>query len=353
MRHEDQRPFNLGKGLVFISRSCRAFRRPARLAACDVDPDDLRPTDRFGAERLGEHRAERLGEEPVGVFLRLPEGDEPEPAVVGSSDIAPSRRGGASPSSARTLSNCSIDPNGGMATVIHCMAVLLDVSRPGGRRRNATNPERYRHPWNHSSRYSSPRAHAPRGDLASRGEPQLGEDVPHVVSAVRSEMTSRSAICRLVRPSATSRATSASRELSTAGFRRFRYATSAAVRWRYAVMPRARARRSASRAADSARSRCRPLRRRPPGGRRRPCPYGKVVKALDVAAELIVPGLRNEPAWPTLRAHQLLLATHGTDPVAQLAAAAGRRELNSAEDRAAVLDWRLDRADREEGGRRL
>jgi len=74
---------------------------------------------------------------------------------------------------------------------------------------------------------------------------------------------------------------------------------------------------------------------------------------LDVAAELIVPGLRNEPAWPTLRAHQLLLATHGTDPVAQLAAAAGRRELNSAEDRAAVLDWRLDRADREEGGRRL
>src|SRR5215204_3248924 len=102
--------------------------RLADVAACDVDPDDLRPTDRFGAERLGEHRAERLGEEPVGVFLRLPEGDEPEPAVVGSSDIAPSTRGGASPSSARTLSNCSIDPNGGMATVIHCMAVLLDVS---------------------------------------------------------------------------------------------------------------------------------------------------------------------------------------------------------------------------------
>ena len=68
----------------------------------------------------------------------------------------------------------------------------------------------------------------------------------------------------------------------------------------------------------------------------------EVVEALDVAAEQIVPGLIDEPAWPTLRAHLLLLAAHGTDPVAQLAAVAGRRELNSADDRAAVLDWRLD-----------
>ena len=68
----------------------------------------------------------------------------------------------------------------------------------------------------------------------------------------------------------------------------------------------------------------------------------EVVEALDVAAEQIVPGLIDEPAWPTLRAHLLLLAAHGTDPVAQLAAAAGSRELNSADDRAAVLDWRLD-----------
>ena len=49
-----------------------------------------------------------------------------------------------------------------------------------------------------------------------------------------------------------------------------------------------------------------------------------------------------EPAWPTLRAHLLLLAAHGTDPVAQLAAVAGSREVDSADDRAAVLDWRLD-----------
>ena len=68
----------------------------------------------------------------------------------------------------------------------------------------------------------------------------------------------------------------------------------------------------------------------------------EVVEALDVAAEQMVPGLIDEPAWPTLRAHLLLLAAHGTDPVAQLAAVAGSRELNSADDRAAVLDWRLD-----------
>ena len=68
----------------------------------------------------------------------------------------------------------------------------------------------------------------------------------------------------------------------------------------------------------------------------------EVVEALDVAAEQIMPGLIDEPAWPTLRAHLLLLAAHGTDPAAQLATAAGSRELDSADDRAAVLDWRLD-----------
>jgi DNA primase catalytic core len=68
----------------------------------------------------------------------------------------------------------------------------------------------------------------------------------------------------------------------------------------------------------------------------------EVVATLDVAAEQIMPGLTDEPAWPTLRAHLLLLAAHGTDPVAQLAAAADRGELDSADDRAAVLDWRLD-----------
>jgi hypothetical protein len=69
---------------------------------------------------------------------------------------------------------------------------------------------------------------------------------------------------------------------------------------------------------------------------------GEVVEALELAAEQIVPGLNGEPAWPTLRAHLLLLAAHGADPAAQLAADASGRELDSADDRAAVVDWRLD-----------
>jgi hypothetical protein len=68
----------------------------------------------------------------------------------------------------------------------------------------------------------------------------------------------------------------------------------------------------------------------------------ELVEALEVGAEQIVPGLTGEPAWPTLRAHLLLLAAHGADPATQLAATAGSHELNSADDRAAVVDWRLD-----------
>lgn len=45
----------------------------------------------------------------------------------------------------------------------------------------------------------------------------------------------------------------------------------------------------------------------------------EVVGALEVAAEQIVLGITGEPAWPTLRA-----------------------ELSSPEDRAAVVNWRLD-----------
>ena len=75
----------------------------------------------------------------------------------------------------------------------------------------------------------------------------------------------------------------------------------------------------------------------------------ELVDALNAAAEQIMPGLTDEPAWPTLRAHLLLLAAHGTDPVAQLAAAAGSREVDSADDRAAVADsdptaWVMQRA---------
>ncbi|MQW77312.1 relaxase domain-containing protein [Nocardioides sp. dk4132] len=67
-----------------------------------------------------------------------------------------------------------------------------------------------------------------------------------------------------------------------------------------------------------------------------------VVDALDIAVESLAPGLSDEAAWPTLRAHLLLLGAAGENPVEALRAAASDRELESARDRAAVLDWRLD-----------
>lgn len=67
-----------------------------------------------------------------------------------------------------------------------------------------------------------------------------------------------------------------------------------------------------------------------------------VMDALDTTADQLVPGLSHEAAWPALRAHLLLIGAHGEDPVDALRAAAGARELDSAVDRAAVLDWRLD-----------
>lgn len=67
-----------------------------------------------------------------------------------------------------------------------------------------------------------------------------------------------------------------------------------------------------------------------------------MVDALDTAVETLAPGLSDEAAWPTLRAHLLLLGAAGENPVEALRAAAGDRELESARDRAAVLDWRVD-----------
>jgi conjugative relaxase-like TrwC/TraI family protein len=69
----------------------------------------------------------------------------------------------------------------------------------------------------------------------------------------------------------------------------------------------------------------------------------EIVHALDGQADHIVPELTSEPSWPTLRAHLLAVATEtGEHPLLplQTAAAAGR-ELHTAEDMAAVLDWRL------------
>jgi DNA primase catalytic core len=67
-----------------------------------------------------------------------------------------------------------------------------------------------------------------------------------------------------------------------------------------------------------------------------------VVQTLDASADRVVAGLSQEPAWPALRAHLLLLGAHGANPVEHLCAAANQRELDTAGDKAAVLDWRLD-----------
>ena len=68
----------------------------------------------------------------------------------------------------------------------------------------------------------------------------------------------------------------------------------------------------------------------------------QVVAGLATAAPSgCSPGLTDEPAWPTLRGHLLLLAAAGADPVAELFAAAAQRDLTSAHDQAAVLDSRI------------
>jgi hypothetical protein len=65
-------------------------------------------------------------------------------------------------------------------------------------------------------------------------------------------------------------------------------------------------------------------------------------QALETSANQLVPGLTDELAWPTLRAHLLLLSIDGADPHQRLRAAYDAKEISRADDRAAVLDWRLD-----------
>ncbi|WP_280423168.1 MobF family relaxase, partial [Nocardia carnea] len=62
---------------------------------------------------------------------------------------------------------------------------------------------------------------------------------------------------------------------------------------------------------------------------------------LDHDVERVHPGLTDCPAYPTLRAHLTALSLHGRDPVAALTRAIAERELDTADDTAAVLHWRL------------
>jgi hypothetical protein len=67
----------------------------------------------------------------------------------------------------------------------------------------------------------------------------------------------------------------------------------------------------------------------------------QTVAALD-RVDQFIPGLSSEPSWPTLRAHLLALAAQtGGHPLIHLQEAAAGRDLRTAGDMAAVLDWRL------------
>ncbi len=67
-----------------------------------------------------------------------------------------------------------------------------------------------------------------------------------------------------------------------------------------------------------------------------------VMAAIDAAANEVHPDLAGMPAWPTLRKHLATLAVQGRDAASALRESAGARELGTAADLAAVLDWRLD-----------
>jgi hypothetical protein len=69
----------------------------------------------------------------------------------------------------------------------------------------------------------------------------------------------------------------------------------------------------------------------------------QLVQMLDRQADKVVHELTSEPSWPTLRANLLALAGEtGEHPLLHLQTAATGRQLHTAEDMAAVLDWRLD-----------
>jgi conjugative relaxase-like TrwC/TraI family protein len=74
------------------------------------------------------------------------------------------------------------------------------------------------------------------------------------------------------------------------------------------------------------------------------------VKALETSANRLLPGLSDEPAWPTLRGHLLLLAAAGSDPVAELLTAAAQWDLTSAHDQAAVIDSRIQDVNKDTAG---
>jgi hypothetical protein len=68
----------------------------------------------------------------------------------------------------------------------------------------------------------------------------------------------------------------------------------------------------------------------------------QMITNLDHDVGGLMSELTREAAWPALRARLLLLMADDADPLAELRNAAQQLELDTADDRAAVLDWRLD-----------
>jgi hypothetical protein len=62
---------------------------------------------------------------------------------------------------------------------------------------------------------------------------------------------------------------------------------------------------------------------------------------IGESADRLLNGLTGEPAWPTLRAHLMLLAAAGADPEAELFTAAALRDPMTAADQAADIDKRI------------
>nr|WP_300144448.1 MobF family relaxase [Propionicimonas sp.] len=66
------------------------------------------------------------------------------------------------------------------------------------------------------------------------------------------------------------------------------------------------------------------------------------VTYIEGRVEHLLPGISDAHAWPTLRAHLLLLGAQGDDPLTRLESAINLRDIAGAHDIAAVLSWRLD-----------
>ena len=68
---------------------------------------------------------------------------------------------------------------------------------------------------------------------------------------------------------------------------------------------------------------------------------GPEMAGIGERADHLLSGLTGQPAWPTLRAHLMLLAAASADPVADLFTAAALRDPMSAGDQAAAIDSRI------------